>query len=360
MDKSVELFGRTIVVAGFLPALLWLVLNVAFFWQPTRPFEERLLALLNLQALVLITSVAAALGVLLYAFNNVIIHWYEGAYAFQRRWLLGWAQRRNERRNERLYHSLVDLRRMHQEALTSLDVKDGRDGGDMSRRLDSARLASDQAHHQFEQEQALRQLPVNRKLVMPTALGNAYAVMEEYPYERYGMDSMVFWPRLIAVLPAEYRQSIGDQKTTCDFLLNTSLVLVLFAAQAAATLVLVALGVIALQSAWLGRALLLALPLALAGAYGFYRAAVSETHVLGKLIATAFDLYRHTLLGHFGIEPPARLSDERLTWRRLAAFIRRGDAFYHPAEVSTPMPDEAPARQPSSPAATSSRTTLEH
>src|ERR671932_225382 len=174
MDMSFELFGRTIVVAGFLPALLWLVLNVAFFWQPTHPFEERLLALLNLQALVLITSVAAALGVLLYAFNNVIIHWYEGAYAFQRRWLLGWAQRRNERRNERLYHSLVALRRMHQEALTALDGKDGRDGGDTSRRLDSALLAIDQAHHRFEQKQALRQLPVNRKLVMPTALGNAY------------------------------------------------------------------------------------------------------------------------------------------------------------------------------------------
>jgi hypothetical protein len=65
-------------------------------------------------------------------------------------------------------------------------------------------------------------------------------------------------------------------------------------------------------------------------AYGFYRSAVSETVVLGNLVAGAFDLYRRQLLRQMGFIAPPRLDQERDLWLRLAAFVRRGEDFYYP------------------------------
>jgi hypothetical protein len=89
-----------------------------------------------------------------------------------------------------------------------------------------------------------------------------------------------------------------------------------------------------------GTSLLVALPLALIAAYAFYRFAVTETLVFGKLLAGAFDLYRLPLLLQLGFEPPALLHEERLLWQRLAAFVRRGEPFYHPGDGRLRQPPE--------------------
>jgi hypothetical protein len=50
--------------------------------------------------------------------------------------------------------------------------------------------------------------PIDDHRVMPTALGNIIRSAEDYGYHRYGFDSIYLWPRLAAVLPAEYLDDV--------------------------------------------------------------------------------------------------------------------------------------------------------
>lgn len=335
MEQTIVAYGRAIIVAGIVPVLLFTVLILALLLAlgvivPIVGPEEKV----TLQELLLLLLICAGVGgVLLTALNKPLIHFYEGAFSFQRRWLLKGALRRNLDRHEALYQTLLPHREMYDEATTALRAEDGSQPSDKRRRVNSAALAIDDAYDLLEVSGYDNHLPIDPLVVAPTALGNAYAVMEEYPYHRYGIDPMVLWPRLLAVLPSDYRASIGEQKTTCDFLLNLSLLLTLFA--------------VATWVIFVARAVnnLLFPSVALAGfvagfiAYGLYRAAVAETIVLGKLINGAFDLYRGRLLEQFGFRRPSELVEEKALWRELAVFISRGEPFYYPHVEDTPESD---------------------
>jgi hypothetical protein len=348
VEKAFQVLGRNLFIAGLIPAMVFVGLNLVVFggWGPISGlFEqlggegpipalaERIKQLVELERLGGLAIGAIVIGTLLFAFNRTIIQWYEGLYPIQRRWLLARNQRANAARHEQLFGRLLGIRRMRAEALAGLRSADDQErNGELSRRADAALIALDEGHANLEKEHPARTLPITRELIRPTALGNAYAVMEEYPFERYGIDSIVFWPRMVAVLPKDYREGIGDQKTTCDLLLNSSLLLTVFAFELLVRAIVIPESArAALAAGWLGVLVL---------AYGFYRAAVAETATLGNLVAGAFDLYRRQLLRQMGFIPPVRLDQERDLWLRLAAFVRRGEDFYYPpAElVEQPVP----------------------
>jgi hypothetical protein len=177
----------------------------------------------------------------------------------------------------------------------------------------------EQVHGLIEARGDMQYLPWDIDRVMPTALGNAFAVMEEYPYYRYGMDAMLFWPRLSAVIPAEYRTDIANVKTALDFLLNLSLLALIFGLEV--------LGI----SAWH-----LSYPEAIYGlsalviAFLLYRSAIISARSLGELVTSSFDLFRDALLEQLGIAKLAGPTEERQVWLNLASFIRRGEEFYFP------------------------------
>ena len=325
MEQTILAYGRAIIVAGMVPVLLVAALMLALLSALGIVVPAVGPGQLSLQELLVTLLISAGLGgVLLTALNKPLIHFYEGAYAFQRRWLLKWAVRRNLHRHQALYQSLLACREMYNIAKVASGTEDGSQPSDRERQANSAALAIDDAYARLEASGSVRDLPIDPSVVAPTALGNAYAVIEEYPYQRYGIDPMVFWPRLLAVLPSDYRASIGEQKTTCDFLLNLSLSLTLF------TVVAFIIFVAHAVSNQLFSGLALAGGLAALVAYGLYRVVVSETHVLGKLISGAFDLYRACLLEQFGFRRPPSLLEEQALWRELATFIHRGEPFYYP------------------------------
>jgi hypothetical protein len=66
---------------------------------------------------------------------------------------------------------------------------------------------------------------------------------------------------------------------------------------------------------------------------GFYSAAVGAVYTMGELIKISFDYHRHLVLEAFNLQTPDDLIAEQATWVRLAAFVRRGDEFYFPAET---------------------------
>jgi hypothetical protein len=329
VETALSTLGRALFFSGILPVLVWLGLNVLLLWRPDLTLSERVAILLqsgvSAEHIAFLLSVGLVGGSVLYSLNGFIIRCYEGTAPLLRG-VLGGARRRNLARHATLYGQLLGARRVRDEALArAAAAGTSPTRGDLLRQADSAAAAVDDAFRRIEEQHQMLPLPLQDCLVKPTDFGNAYAVLEEYAYERYGMDTMVFWPRMLAVVPTGYQQAIGDQKSTCDFLLHTSLLLGVFALQA---LVLVVRA--AFDASRFPAELLIALLLSAASAYFLYRAAVTETRVLGTLIAGAFDLHRRALLEQLGLSLPPSLDAERALWRRLAAFIRRGDRLYDP------------------------------
>jgi hypothetical protein len=180
--------------------------------------------------------------------------------------------------------------------------------------------ALDHLHSQKELKEKIQTLPFNAKRLSPTMFGNAWAVMEEYPLARYGMDSMVFWPYVRVVMSKEndaLLAQIDSQKLLVDFSTHLSLILGIIAVEGLILTVLRPAVIV----------LVVAL-VALFFCWTFYQSAVSYVRTLGLLINQAFDLYRLKVLDMLEIARPATLDEEYWVWNRLAAFLRRGEPFY--------------------------------
>jgi hypothetical protein len=134
----------------------------------------------------------------------------------------------------------------------------------------------------------------------------------------------VYWPRLTAVIPKDYQAQVADLKTTLDFCLNVSLLAGLFG-----------LGAIGVGIRFRTTAEFVYGLLAWVVAYGLYRLAVGSARELGEVVMSCFDLFRKALLEMYGLSKPNSLIAEQRLWRLLASFIRRGEAFYYPAELAT-------------------------
>ena len=340
MERVLESAGRSFLIAGLSPIIAFLLAQAVLAWTLVArhpelgsaaqfvPFSGSAMSPTDWVAVVVIGAIVG--GSLLIALNGVIIHLYEGLQPLPPL-VIRWWQRRNERRHDDLYRDVVAIRAMRERAIFDLGRADTENLDTARlRQIASAELSLHDAHARIEHRYPSRPFPMRRELVKATALGNAYAVLEEYPFERYGIDSMVFWSRLIAVIPSNYLQSIGDQKTTCDLLLNLSFLSSIVVLEG------LLVGSLGTFRGWILWEAFLFVPIGLLVGYGFYRAAVSETVVLGKLIGGAFDLYRRALLRQFGREMPPTLREEREAWRMLAAFIRRGEDFYYVDDGSRP------------------------
>lgn len=172
----------------------------------------------------------------------------------------------------------------------------------------------------------------------PTRLGNVFAAMEEYPSRRYGMAAEPMWPRLQTVVPKELESRIGSQNSSFMFQLNLSICGLLFA------LMWIALGIGALFALIQVSALIWVIVFvgALVAVTIFYRWSVNEAAVLAQDVASAFDLYRGELLKQFRLSSPATAEEEAALWRSLALFIAVGDNRALPP-LATPEAKEGEA-----------------
>lgn len=336
LGDVLEKLGQSFLIAGYLPAALfvlahqlflfprWLGTSLSLFqtlapeegaeaaWQWTYLVDQSLTTLL----------LPLLLGIILMALNTMIIRLYEGAFGWQHRFLLWPWQRRNVRRTEALYGNLVKLKEAYTHTLAELSaLPEGTNRGPLEQKRASLALEIQQAHEEIGSQAPRQRLPRRPEMVKPTALGNGFAVTEEYSYERYGMDAMLFWPRLRQVVDEEYATALVNTKMTLDLLLNLSLLAAIFGVEA---LVIGVLGTVdwGLVYAGIGAAAL---------AWVCYRGAVSTVYSLGDTIALCFDFFRGRLLEKYGLAQPDNLEAEQTMWLRLGQFLLRGEGFYFPS-----------------------------
>ena len=160
-------------------------------------------------------------------------------------------------------------------------------------------------------------LPQREEHVMPTQLGNIIRAAEVYPFYRYKIDAVVIWPRLHAVLPAEFVNSLIAAKTTMVFMLMMSVLSFSFTIAACLPL--------ALFTSRVGLFLVCALGIPLS--WICYQNALHGASSYGESIKTAFDLHRWKLLEALHLKLPTDPDNEKDIWDEVTNLIYRGGPF---------------------------------
>jgi len=181
-----------------------------------------------------------------------------------------------------------------------------------------------------ERWSALRQFPtakgvdgiVRPTATAPTKLGNVLASYENYPEDRYGMDSVFYWDRLWLSLDKDSRDEIDNAWAPTDALLYTSAGLLM---SAVIYLGLAAVAAIAtfLRVGSLDELAATYTILGLVGVLGaglFYSLSIPGHVSNGEAFKSVFDLYRSRVatLG-------AASSNERATWERISPELQYSD-----------------------------------
>lgn len=148
-------------------------------------------------------------------------------------------------------------------------------------------------------------IPADPRYRMPTMLGNGMRAAEIRPWTRYGLDSVVCWPRLWLVLPDVTRQDISAARAS-----------LYLSAQAWTCAMLACVGVI--WSWW-------ALPLGIAAAAVIYYWPILGTaRLYCDLVPAAYDVHRRLLYDALKWPYPANPSEERAQGIRLTLYLRAG------------------------------------
>ena len=152
----------------------------------------------------------------------------------------------------------------------------------------------------------------DRDRCAPTALGNVIAAFEAYPWDRYHIDAVYMWPRLLPVLNEEkYAVFVEREKEGFDFFLNLAVLSGLLVVECVIFRLVCerpVLTLIALLSGCI--------------AFAFYQFAVWCARNWGETIKTAFDLYRYQLAERLALKPFERAGDELKRWEGISYFIQ--------------------------------------
>jgi hypothetical protein len=278
-----KFFGRSFAIGYFLPSTaILLVFSWIFFifgyGDEVRQFMSKNNEWVGVALSIFILWIG---GIILMALNREIIRFFEGYGE-------GWNPLRvlvgRKRRSFAGLSSEIDKLRQERKAASNWP---------------SERLAL----YGKKLREYAENYPDNIDNVLPTCFGNQIRAFEVYPRVIYGLDAIPGWSRLLAVIPADYRQTIDDSKAQVDFWVNVLLGswLTLFLYGALAFVHRVApqpwLPAVALIVAWFG-------------SYGARQAAGEW----GSLVMSAFDLFRADLCKKLGLKMPASIHEEREMW----------------------------------------------
>jgi hypothetical protein len=168
----------------------------------------------------------------------------------------------------------------------------------------------------------LRIYPLNQNRVPeathPTLMGNILAGYENYPWDRYGMDSVFYWPRIWLMMEKEKKEEIDSQWSLADgFLLLSAVSIVggifwmVEAAGKATEFFSIAIPFDSEGYCFLAGIAWIAL------GYGFYRLSLSYHRDNGELYKAIFDLYRGKVRSMMCLDP-----DDKLKWMAVWSYLQ--------------------------------------
>ena len=321
-----EKLGSNFLVASMTPALA-LVISCILVFDPILNIgvafkdPQSAYGLIGFGLVIFVATVI--IGFTLTALNTYILKMFEGyvipfplhiVYSLRRR--AHWQKARNMRAQRDGLRSEILRLEKHLEQNPELEEN-----------LEQLRDQHYKAASDYDQT-----YPEDQSDILPTRFGNTLKAAENYTGERFGLDGVQFWPRLVHVIPAEYRQSIDAVRNELSFLVNMSILsftfsmLCLFAIfyTMSKTSVIpggttVFLGFLVKTSPYF-----IALVTGLLICVFFYNASLFSVGSFGLVIRSSFDLFRMDLLKKLGLRRPKDSIEEFETWQNLNELIVLG------------------------------------
>jgi hypothetical protein len=166
--------------------------------------------------------------------------------------------------------------------------------------------------------------PKDIENLLPTRLGNALRAAEDRAGQRYGLDTIVSWPRLYPHLSNSLTGTVNDLRDQFDAAARLCVVLLL------ATLISAAL--LVTHGWWL------LVPVSTAFlSWVAYRAAVRAATAYGGQLLVAFDLHRFDMLRGLHLPLPPDAKTERKDNERLTTFLELAPEIFS-LSVGRPVP----------------------
>lgn len=169
--------------------------------------------------------------------------------------------------------------------------------------------------------------------IMPTRIGNILKASQTYAGTRYGIDGVAFWPRLVHVIPKEYKETIDASRNELSFLFNFATLSIIF--------YILCIMAIFIEMPHYHPSILfrfiIAGALALLCNWFFSRASTFSVQSYGMLFRSAYDLFRLDLLEQFRVEIPQNSAEEFFVWKNINELILMGQSSleFRPIEYDT-------------------------
>lgn len=179
-----------------------------------------------------------------------------------------------------------------------------------SRASSSAAQTAAAEKSQTAEIQVRERFPAEDRL-LPTALGNALRAAEDRVGQRYGLESVVIWPRLFRLLPPEVQTALDDEVTQLDVSARLACTWAI-AASVGSGFLLRDLHALAQHPLWMVLALGVWVLARLS-----YSAAIESAIAHGSDLEVAIDLYRCRVVDAMRLPPTRKLSQERKVFGQL-------------------------------------------
>ena len=355
-DNFLKEIGRSYIVSAFLPAAIFLLLGFFLFrgFVPKDVSDQ----LLNSKSFINFEWIILSLLIFwsafyLYSANDITVKIFEG-YLFPK-WLANFFIRQQEKKWDE--KNLPHYNKWKKE------------NAKMMKKIEGGKYVTEQ-----EMEQDVRNLlraheeladfglgsPLDKEHLMPTRLGNVLRASEMYAYERYAIEEIAIWPRLVPVLPIELIGHIDEKNNHFMFLINSAflaysngLLCLLFGAIGLPLIFfpnwikpisIKVQGFFYIGFDFINPIGYLAISVVLFSfGHILYLIAVNVAKEFGMYIRASFDLYRINLLRQLNWPPPKTLLEEQEIWRNISRFIiaaeRLGEVQFpdfHYEKVSPP------------------------
>lgn len=149
--------------------------------------------------------------------------------------------------------------------------------------------------------------------VLPTRLGNMLLAGESYALRRYGIDAIIFWPRLYPLLPEGFQREYEQFVIQYQFPLVVAFEASITTAICATALLVTHASAVIFVTVLLGGTVV---------AYGAYLLSLQSAIELAEQQRAAFDLFRDRLL----IAWPAvvDVEDEKQAFSHISSFVVQG------------------------------------
>ncbi len=321
-----EKLGNNFLVSAMVPSLALVVASILVFdpiIHVTVLFERQdsIYQIVGFGLLLFILTVI--IGFTLTALNTFVLKLFEGYVFFHRiPFMYNWMLRNQHKKANSLLRRQATLKKRIQVLEECFNETDRTRKIIRNLKQEYYTITSEYDHT----------YPPNLGEILPTQFGNILKASELYPGTRYGLDGVEFWPRLIHVIPDEYQQKIDNSRNELSFLVNMSILSIVFY-----LLCIIAMfyTLAAAPDTLSGASLLFdtlgkALRYVVAGLIGlgfnmfFNRASIFSVSSFGLMIRSAYDLFRIDLLKQLRVKRPANSIEEFAMWKNLNEFVVLG------------------------------------